>query len=78
MVMLAVFPERSQVSNRAKLDTSFGPWAFLAFGVVPVPGIQDGPGVRVGGRGVAHVGDVNGGNFLALVGPAHKDVVGGH
>ena len=78
MVTLAVFLERSQVSNQAKLDTSYGPWAFLAFDVVPVPGIQDGPGVRVGGRGVAHVGDVNDESFLALVRPSQQDMVAGH
>ena len=49
----------------------------LGLDVVPVPGIQDGPGVRLRGRGVAHVGDVNDGNLLALVGRAHQDMVAG-
>ena len=49
----------------------------LGLDVVPVPGIRDGPGVRVRGHGVAHVGDVSDGNFLALVGPEHEDVAAG-
>ncbi len=49
----------------------------LGLDVVPVPGIQVGPGVRVGGRGVAHVGDVNDESFLALLGPAQQDMVAG-
>ena len=50
----------------------------LGLDVVPVPGIHMGPSVRVGGRGVAHVGDVNDENFLALHGPAQQDMVAGH
>ena len=50
----------------------------LSLDVVPVPGIQVGPGVRVGGRGVAHVGDVYDENVLALLGPAQQDMVAGH
>ena len=57
----------------------------LGLEVVPVPGIQvgrgvrvGGRGVRVGGRGVAHVEDVNDESFLALLGPAQQDMVAGH
>ena len=50
----------------------------LGLDVVPVPGIQVGPGVRVGGRGVAHVGDVNDESFLARLGPAQQDMVADH
>ena len=46
--------------------------------VVPVPCIQVDPGVRVGCRGVAHLGDVNDESFLALLGPAQQDMVAGH
>ena len=48
----------------------------LGLDVVPVPGIQ--VGVRVGGRGVAHVGDVHDESFLTLLGPAQQDMVAGH
>ena len=50
----------------------------LGFDVVPVPGIQVGPGVRVSGRGVIHVGDVNDESFLALLGPVQQDIAAGH
>ena len=50
----------------------------LGLDVVPVPCIQVGPGVRVGGCGVAHVGDANDESFLALLGPAQQDMVAGH
>ena len=50
----------------------------LGLDVVPVAGIQVGPGVRVGGRGVAHVGDVNDESSLALLRPAQQDMVAGH
>ena len=50
----------------------------LGLDVVPVPGIQVGPGVRVGGRGVAHLGDANDESFLALLGPAQQDMVAGY
>ena len=42
----------------------------LGLDVVPVPGIQVGPGV-------AHVGDVNDESFLALLGSAQQDMVAG-
>ena len=45
---------------------------------VAVPCIQVGPGVRVSGRGVAHLGDVNDESFLALLGPAQQDMLAGH
>ena len=44
----------------------------LGLDVVPVPGIQIGPGVRVGGRGFTHVGDVKDESFLALLGPVQQ------
>ena len=50
----------------------------LGLDAVAVPGIQVGPGVRVGDRGVAHVGDVNDESLLALLGPAQQDMVAGH
>ena len=49
----------------------------LGLDVVPVPGIQVGPGVCVGGRGVA-LGDANDESFLALLGPAQQDMVAGY
>ena len=49
----------------------------LGLDVVLVPGMQGGPGVRVVGRGVAHVGDVNDESFLALLGPAQQNMVAG-
>ena len=50
----------------------------LGLDVVPIPGIQVGPGVRVGGCGVAHVVDVNDESFPSLLGPAQQDMVAGH
>ena len=49
----------------------------LGLDAAPLPGIQVGPGVRVGARGVAHVGDVNDESFLALLGPPQQDMVAG-
>ena len=49
----------------------------LGLDMVPVPGNQVGPGVRVGGRGVAYVGDLNGESFLALLGPTQQDMIAG-
>ena len=42
----------------------------LSLREVPVPFTQIGPGVRLGGRGVAHIGGVNDESSLALLGPA--------
>ena len=50
----------------------------LGFDVVPAPGSQVGPDVRVGGRGVARVEDVNDESFLVLLGPVQQDMVAGH
>ena len=47
----------------------------LSLREVPVPFTQVGHGVRLGGRGVAQVGDVNDESFLAFLGPAQQDMV---
>ena len=50
----------------------------LGLDAVPAPGIQVGPGVRVGDRGVAHIRDADDESFLALLGSVQHEMVAGH